>query len=1025
MRIQMLLLLEILLCSTAAISTASDKLALMDFKNRITQDRFGVMRLWNDSTIYCNWAGITCNPSNQRVMILNLQSLGLSGSLSPSIGNMSFLTGINLQNNAFSGEIPQEIGRLVLLRHLNMTQNQISGPIPTNISHCKSLEVLNVEINSLSGIIPDDIRGLSNLKVLGVGRNNLTGKIPTWIGNLSSLVIVSLLLNRFTGSIPNEFGQLSKLGFFQLYGNEFTGVVPPSVYNISTLYFISVTQNQLHGEIPSDIGIKLPNLQIIAGGVNNFTGTIPVSLSNCSNLRVLDFAQNSLTGGVPIFGMLKSLEWLNFDDNRLGGGNHRDIDFLNSLVNCTVLQKLSFNRNILGGEFPVIVSNLSTQLRILGFSTNLLHGSIPPGIINLVSLANLQLQGNSLTGEIPYSLGQLKNLTEVKFQGNSLSGPLPSSIGNLTSLTELLLQNNKLEGYIPEALSRCQKLLVLNLSSNNFQGVMPKEIFGISSLSISLSLSNNSLSGYIPVEVGSLRNLLELDLADNKLSGEIPSALGGCVTLQRLLLQGNSLQGTIPETMEKMNGLTKVDLSRNNLTGKIPEFFSSLKSLNLSFNDFYGEVQKSGLFSNASAFSVLGNNRLCGGIPQLSLKPCRNKSNSSSRPTKMILILMSITASVIIVLLCALVTCCLIKRKKRPLDAQSSSDLGHGISFMELYKATDGFSAENLIGAGSFGSVYKGLIPENDQIVAVKVLNLEQKGASSSFINECLALKNIRHRNLLKIITLCSSIDQHGNEFKGLVFEYMSNGNLDQWLHPRVAENSRIKRLSLVQRLDVAIDVACAMEYLHYACDPPIVHCDLKPSNILIDGELTAHVGDFGLAHLLMEASDDLTSVTLTAGLKGSIGYIPPEYGMGGEVTTLGDVYSYGIMLLEMFTGKSPTDEMFREGLSIHSFVATALPHSVMTIVDSSLKLDEEEGNAEDDERGENSHRIEERAMNPTRRSRARNMKRKLITSEECVIAVLNIGLGCSEQNPKDRMSMQDVEKQMQAIREGYTGLRK
>uniref|UniRef100_A0A7N0VH03 non-specific serine/threonine protein kinase n=1 Tax=Kalanchoe fedtschenkoi TaxID=63787 RepID=A0A7N0VH03_KALFE len=1030
MRIQMLLLCELLLCSAAARSdeeSNSDKLALMDFKKRVTQDPFGVMALWNDSTGYCNWAGITCNSSNRRVMIIDRQSLRLSGSLPPSIGNMSFLTGINLQNNTFGGEIPQEIGRLLRLRHINMTQNQISGPIPTNVSQCRALEVLNVGLNSLSGPIPDEISSLSSLKVLGVGSNNLTGPIPTWIGNLSSLVIVSLALNRFTGSIPNEFGKLSKLGFFQLYGNQFTGVVPPSVYNLSTLWFFSVTQNQLHGEIPSDIGIRLPNLQIVAGGVNSFTGSIPVSLSNCTNLRVLDFAENGLTGGMPptSFGVLKSLEWLNFDDNRLGAGDHQDVGFVNSLVNCTVLEKLSFNRNRLGGELPVAVSNLSAHLRILGFSENLLRGTIPSGIKGLVSLANLRLEGNLITGPIPNSFGELKNLSEVRLHGNGLSGPIPPSIENLTSLTKLYLQDNKLQGSIPAAIGSCQKLVVLNLSSNNLEGVIPKEVGGISSLSVSLSLSNNSLSGQIPAEVSSLGNLLELDLADNKLSGEIPSALSGCVTLQRLLLEGNSFHGKIPENLDMLKGLTYVDISRNNLSGKIPEFFSSLKTLNLSYNDFHGEVQRSGVFSNASAFSVLGNSRLCGGVPELGLPPCRSSPRSPLTPTRVILL--SVAVALIVILLCALVTCCLIKRRKPPLEVLlSSSDLRQGISYMELAKATNGFSEENLIGAGSFGSVYKGLLPENEVTIAVKVLNLEQKGASHSFVKECTALKNVRHRNLLKIITLCSSIDQRGNDFKGLVFEYMSNGNLDQWLHPQVVEGGRAKKLSLTERLDIAIDVACAMEYLHYACQPPIVHCDLKPSNILIDNEMTACVGDFGLAHLIMEADDEPTSATLTAGLKGSIGYIPPEYGMGGEVSTVGDVYSYGILLLEMFTGKRPTDEMFRDGLSIDSFVAGALPHHVMTVVDSSLNGIEGEDNVMDEERSQG--RMEERAIVPTGSSSSSSTARSKmnrLTPQECVIAVLNIGLACSKQMPKERMSMHDVEKKMRGIREAYAGRRK
>ena len=185
------------------------------------------------------------------------------------------------------------------------------------------------------------------------------------------------------------------------------------------------------------------------------------------------------------------------------------------------------------------------------------------------------------------------------------------------------------------------------------------------------------------------------------------------------------------------------------------------------------------------------------------------------------------------------------------------------VPYAELASATNGFASENLIGAGSFGSVYRGRMRGNDQhiAVAVKVLNLMQRGATQSFIAECETLRCARHRNLVKILTVCSSIDFQGREFKALVYEFLPNGNLDQWA------------LDLIGRLHIAIDVASTLDYLHQYKPTPIIHCDLKPSNILLDSDMVAHVGDFGLARFLHQ---DTNQSSGWASMRGSIGYAAP-----------------------------------------------------------------------------------------------------------------------------------------------------
>jgi Leucine-rich repeat (LRR) protein len=875
-----------------AFADESDRLALLAFKNRITEDPLQIMSLWNESTHFCNWFGVSCSPSNKRVVVLNLEAQRLAGYITPSIGNLTYLTRINLGNNSIYGEIPQEVGRLQHLHHLILNFNSIGGKLPTNLSHCTQLRVLAVGANNLVGQIPEQFRSLSKLVYLNLGRNNLTGTIPSWIGNFSSLYRLFLFRNNLEGSIPSELGRLSSLGAFVLSANNLSGTIPPLIYNISSIYYFVVAANKLYGSLPPDVGLTLPDLEIFLGGLNSFTGPIPESLPNASRLSELDFAENNgLTGTVPQnLARLRALVSLNFEGNRLGNGKVGDLNFIGFLANCTSLENLGLGGNQFGGVLPSSIANLSSQLNILTMGRNMIYGGIPNQIGNLVNLIVLGLEDNYLGGPLPDALGKLQQLQILNLGWNKFSGLIPFSIGNLTKLTKLCMEENKFEGSIPASLGNCQNLLLLNLSTNNLNGTIPKEVIGLSSLSIYLAMSHNSLTGTLPFEVGNLENLGVLDMSENRLYGEIPASLGSCTSLVNLYLEGNSFEGAIPPYLKTLRGLDEIDLSRNNLSGQIPEFLSkflSLKLLNLSHNDLEGKVPSEGIFLNVSAISIFGNDKLCGGIPELLLPKCYRKSQRSSMKRLALKVVMQEylfhCVFLVLVPLCFFLTFYMVKKwRKRPLVASSLKDWRLAcISYAELQASTNYFSVDNLIGSGSFGSVYKGVLSSNGAIVAVKVLNLQQRGASKSFIDECNALKSLRHRNLLKIITACSSIDHQGNDFKSLVFEFMSNGSLDQWLHPLKDGQHQCKRLSFIQRINIAIDVAYALEYLHLHCETPIVHCDIKPSNVLLNEDMVAHVGDFGLAKFIFEASHnpskkETLSESLSIALKGSVGYIPP-----------------------------------------------------------------------------------------------------------------------------------------------------
>ncbi|KAH9648379.1 hypothetical protein KPL70_025560 [Citrus sinensis] len=281
-------------------------------------------------------------------------------------------------------------------------------------------------------------------------------------------------------------------------------------------------------------------------------------------------------------------------------------------------------------------------------------------------------------------------------------------------------------------------------------------------------------------------------------------------------------------------------------------------------------------------------------------------------------------------------------------------------SYLELLRATNNFSENNIIGIGGFGSVYGGRLEDGIKI-AIKVFHQQCASALKSFEAECEVLKNIRHRNLIKVISSCSNDD-----FKALVLEYMSNGSLGDWLH------SSNYVFNIFQRLNIMIDVASSLEYLHFDHSTAIIHCDLKPSNVLLDENMVAHLSDFGIAKLLRGEDESMMRAKTLA----TIGYMAPEYGIEGEVSTKSDVYSYGIMLMETFTKKKPTDEIFVGELSLKRWVNDLLPNSLVEVVDKTLLSGEE----------------------------------KLSTAkDQCLLSIFILALECTMESPEKRINAKDI----------------
>ncbi|KAJ1279974.1 hypothetical protein BS78_04G196400 [Paspalum vaginatum] len=705
-----------------------------------------------------------------------------------------------------------------------------------------------------------------------------------------------------------------------LDSNNLSGNIPRTLSPLPSHQQLSVTYNMLGNTLPPNIGTVLPNLQILYLAGNMFEGFIPASLGSVSGLTALDLSANKFTGQIPsMFRKLSGLTYLNLEANMLEASDSAGWEFFDDLANCRSLEVLSLYANQLQGVIPNSISNLSTNLTALLMSGNNLSGIVPSSIGKFSGLIRLSLDMNHLTGTIEDWIGKLKNLQKLNLEKNNFTGTIAPSIGNLTQLSFLSLAENKFSGFLPPSLGHLQQMNNLNLSYNNIQGS-------------------------IPVDFGNLKQLVILDVSLNQLGGEIPETLGQCQQLVTIRMDQNMLTGNIPTTFSNLNSLSVLNLFHNILSGPLPAYLNNLQlitKLDLSYNDFEGEIPRNSVLDNATVVSLDGNPGLCGGAIDFHMPPCQVVSRRAGLVNNLIKTLIPIFSFMSLIMLAYTIFHAKKKTSRRPhLLLFAFGRKFPKVSYKDIAHATGNFCESNLIGRGSYGSVYKEKITQAKTQVAVKVFDLEMRCADRSFISECEVLRSIRHRNLLPIPTACSTIDHSGSDFKALIYELMQNGNLDTWLHNRTSSVAG-KRLGLVERMNIAVSIADALAYLHHDCGSPIVHCDVQPTNILLDDDMNAYLGDFGIASLVLDPrsttaghSGPNNSIIVT----GTIGYIAPGIYVSVHVSTSGDVYSFGVVLLDMLLGKRPADSMFGDELSIGSFEESNFPDQMLGKIDARLQ---------------------------------------------------------------------------------------
>ncbi|KAJ9552164.1 hypothetical protein OSB04_016209 [Centaurea solstitialis] len=496
------------------------------------------------------------------------------------------------------------------------------------------------------------------------------------------------------------------------------------------------------------------------------------------------------------------------------------------------------------------------------------------------------------------------------------------------------LAMNRFQGRMAPSIGEAKSLTQLFLGNNRFSGELPEEITNVSSL-VEIELLSNRFTGKIPSRIGELKKLNNLLLQDNRFSGAIPASLGSCVSLDEINLAGNSLSGQIPATFCSLPSLNSLNLSRNKLSGVIPASLSSLKLslIDLSNNMLIGRVPES-LLLVAYNGSFAGNPGLCADGSK-DLQQCSTVSHKSGE----LKVVFYCFIAGVVVLMFSLSVFLFVKLRQN--DDESAIDRGYSwdVKQFHVLKITEdevlrSLKQENMIGKGGSGNVYKVVLGSGEQI-AVKHMrksdadfNGWRKSRRPEYEAEVAALSLIRHKNVVKLY--CSITSEHSNL---LLYEYMPNGSLWDRLHM-----DRKIQMDWSVRYEIALGVARGLEYLHHGFQRPIIHGDLKSSNILLDKEMKPKIADFGLARIL-QTEKVIKSLPVVTGTHG---YIAPEYGYACNVTEKSDTYSFGVVLMELVTGKRPVEPEYGENRDIVQWVHNEMrsKYNIITLVDSSISKD-------------------------------------------------------------------------------------
>ncbi|XVF25333.1 hypothetical protein REPUB_Repub13aG0204400 [Reevesia pubescens] len=817
----------------------------------------------NNPSIRCDCSfenGTLCHITRLRVFALEKR-----GQIPEELLALRYLTFLKIDQNFFTGPLPAFIGNMSRLGLLSVAQNSFSGTIPKEIGNLKELYLLSLGINNFSGTIPPELGNLVELQQIYINSCGLSGGIPSTFANLRNLQIVGASDNAFTGKIPDFIGNnWTSLASLRLEGNSFEGPIPSNIGNLTTLTILRIT-GIFNGSSSPDFVRNLKNLTELVLRNVLLTGSIPSDIAEFQSLHKLDFSFNNLTGQIPsaLFNM-NSLTFLSLGNNSLSGTLPSQ--------KSEILRTIDVSYNLLSGNLPSWIDS-SLQLNVVAnnFTLNSSDLRILPGLQclqrgfpcnrNAPRYANFAIKcgGPQMTADGIVFEAENNTLGAATFNVTTTQKWAVSNVG--------LYEDRENPLYVQNSFAQVGGTNTPALYQNSRISPVSLRYYG-------LGLENG------PYTV----NLFFAETAFPDRSTMATISLGRRVF--DIYIQG-ALQVKDFDISKEAGGPQRA-VTRN--------FIANVTENHLEIHLLWtGKgtccVPELGYYGpSISAISVVPDF-----IPTVSGLPPGNPKKKT--PTALIV------GIVLPVVVAALILICVIihhKRRKEYDDEEVLLAIGprpNTFSYAELKAATEDFNPSRKLGEGGFGAVYKGTLPDG-RIVAVKQLSVASHQGKSQFIAEVATISAVQHRNLVKLYGCCIEGKRHL-----LVYEYLENKSLDQALFARSDLH-----LDWPTRFNICLATARGLAYLHEESRPRIVHRDVKASNILLDAEMCPKISDFGLAKLY-----DDKKTHISTRVAGTIGYLAPEYAMRGLLTEKADVFGFGIVALEILSGRPNSDNSLEE----------------------------------------------------------------------------------------------------------------